>query len=237
MLFNSEPSRSRRIFFGECADFFELGGAGGLAPFEDGGFGGGKDDAGGFQAAKGDLVIDGVAGADGVDGDVDHPSGGCEVESCLGDADVGFDAAEEDAVTEVGAPGVEERAARCSAKCEFRGRLMKALGEGGGKATELLGVLLGGGGGKAEGGGRVEESADVPLNSRAVRNDVQEFLLRVDDQECRIIGTHQLGRANGFGLWFVGGHLRNLIYAGCERCESENRWDLVKATCLKGENR
>ena len=104
------------------------------------------------------------------------------------------------------APGVEERAASCPAKCEFACRFVEALGEGGGKVAELFGVLFGGGGGNAEGGRGVEEAADVPFDLFAAGDDVQEFFLRVDDQERRVAGAHELGRADGFRQWLVGRH-------------------------------
>ena len=107
---------SGRFFFGERADLFELGCAGDAAPFEDGGFGGGEHDAGRFHAAESDFVVDCVARANGIDGDVDEPTGGREVEGGLGDADVGFDATDEDSIAACVAPGVEARAASSPAK-------------------------------------------------------------------------------------------------------------------------
>ena len=79
--------------FGDIAkDFMFAGGH----HFEEGGFDGGEGGAGVEHSFQGDLVIDFASGGDGVGGDEGLEVVGQEVMNRLRDADVGFDADDDD---------------------------------------------------------------------------------------------------------------------------------------------
>src|SRR6185436_6276439 len=111
--------------------------------FEEGGFGGGKGGAGGIHAAEGDVVIDLAAGRDGVGGDIDAETFTEEVVDGLADADVGFDAADEDFPDAAVAPGGENVGAFCAAEGGLGRNGSEKRGKFGRRGAEALRILFG----------------------------------------------------------------------------------------------
>ena len=91
-------------------------------------------------------MIDCEAGTDGIDRDVHLEACGHQVEHGLLNADVRFDAADEDAVDALGAPGGEDVLAGAAAEGEFAGwrnrYTTRQIGQG---WSELFRILFGGG--------------------------------------------------------------------------------------------
>ena len=81
-------------------------------PFKEGGLGGGEDGTGSLQTSQGDLMVERMAGGDGIDGDEDGQPAGEQVEGGLLNANVGLEAAEQDRL-DVGREGAPSRRPDC----------------------------------------------------------------------------------------------------------------------------
>jgi hypothetical protein len=204
-----------RCFADELADLFEFGGAGAGAPFEESGFGGGERGAGGIHAAEGDIVIDLPASRDGVGGDIDTKTFAQQIVNGLTDADVGFDAADEDFPDAAVAPICENLAAFGAAKGELAGNWSQALGQLRRRRSEALRILLGGGDGDAEDFCTVDQTADVPDEAGMTGNEREQFGLDIDDEESRVVAVHELGAAEERRF--------------CHACQ--NSWEMRSAEC------
>src|SRR4029078_13265731 len=101
--------------------------------------------------------------------------GGRQVERCLQDADVCFDAAEHDPIAVVFSPAPENIATNAGAERPLIWRRADALFQFGDRRTELVRQLLSASNRQAKNRSRVEQPADVPNNLISARHDLEQL--------------------------------------------------------------
>jgi len=166
------------------ADFFEFGVVGAAEPFEGDGFGGGHDDAGAFEAADSHFMIERGAAADGVDGEIDPKTFSEQIKGRVENANVRFDASQDDAFLlgeiKLGHKGLDRAAAKADFLGPGRGNFVRQGRDGG---AEAFRILFGGDTRDFEQGGDIEQKTDVLHDAVAAVNFRKELLLNVDDDE------------------------------------------------------
>ncbi len=128
---------------------------------------------------------------DGIRRDVSLEAGRDQIECRLHNANVRFDAADEHAKTADRFPPIKNLATLASAETQLAWHVSQMLPQNGRYEAKLLGILFRGGHRDTQCASRVHEPADVPNDSGLIGNHGQQFFLRVDDQQGRVLPVHQ----------------------------------------------
>ena len=104
-----------------------------------------------------------------------------------------FNSTQQHSIATVSPPLLKNFAAHTRAETQLARRCADPLAQLGHRRAQPLRILLGGRNRNMKRIGRVEQSANVPNNASPLRNDFEQLHLSIDDEQRRVLGTHQIG--------------------------------------------